>query len=271
MQSLIEIMVNAFQSCKEAGSYFVFYIIALGLGLTIALDRSGKVEMGDNWMVEEAKKEIQLWPFLYGGLALLLVAANPVVVFIMDKVSPVSGQYYKIWSLLLLLFLCAYGIVCFLSILREKHHKKIIVIGFIVLIGLAGSGYGIMAERHSKVDFAEEEQVLQLVQSTGEDIILLATDHIMEYAGVYYPQIQLLYGKDLYTSMDLGIIDTYAPELLGLYEAMKNPQECMGEIANVAAMFDCDAIVVGKFDKSPDKAGSYYKRHETEEYFIYAR
>ena len=45
----------------------------------------------------------------------------------------------------------------------------------------------------------------------------------------------------------------------------------MGEIANAAALYDCDVIVVEKFEEAPDKAGVYYKETETEKYFIYSR
>ncbi|MBR4983803.1 MAG: hypothetical protein IKY94_14760, partial [Lachnospiraceae bacterium] len=73
MKEIIRIMLSAFQETKESGSYMLFYLLALGLGLAVAWDRYGKTEMEDNWMVEEAKKQIQLWPFLYGLLSLVLV------------------------------------------------------------------------------------------------------------------------------------------------------------------------------------------------------
>lgn len=272
MREILNVMLSTFQESKEAGSYFLFYLLSLGLGLSVAWDRYGKTEMKDNWMVEEAKKQIQLWPFLYAILALVLVVINPVVVFLFHKITPVTGQYYKMWSLLLLLFICAYGFVCFLSILREKKQKMILVAGFVVLIGLAGSSYGLLSQRHGKDAYEEEAVVIEYVKVAGKEARLLATDSILEYAGVYEPQIQVLYGKDLYTpNLDLGIMDAYPPELLSLYEAMKNPQDCMGEIANIAALYDCDVIVVNRFEEVPDKAGAYYKEEETSNYLIYIR
>lgn len=272
MTEVVKIMLSTFQECKESGSYFLFYLLALGLGLSVAWDRYGKTQMQDNWMVEEAKKQIHLWPFLYATLALVLVVINPVVVFVFHKMTSVSGQYYKLWSLLLLLFICAYGIVCFLSILHEKKQKLLLIAGFLILIGLAGSGYGITANRQSKEAFGEEAMVLEYVKTEGENSLLLATDTVIEYAGVYEPQVKLLYGKDLYTpNLDLGIMDTYEEDFLNLYEAMKAPKGCMGEIANAAALYDCDVIVVEKFEEAPDKAGVYYKEEETQKYLIYKR
>lgn len=272
MMDIIEIIFSTFQESKEKGSYVLFYLLALGLGLAVAWDRYGKTEMEDNWMVEEAKKQIQLWPFLYGLLALVLVVMNPLAIWIINKVTPIAGQYYKVWSLLLFLFLCAYGMVCFLSILREKRQKMWVAIGFVVLIGLAGSSYGLVAERTEKQDFAEEASVIQMIKDAEQDALILATDAILEYAGVYEPEIKVLYGKDIYTAnLDLGIMDAYPQELMNLYEAVKQPEGAMGEISNVAVMYDCDALVIKKFENAPDKAGVYYKREVTENYILYMR
>ena len=272
MIEMMEIILSTFQESKEKGSYLLFYLLALGLGLAVAWDRYGKTEIEDNWMVEEAKKQIQLWPFLYGLLALVLVVMNPLAVWIFNKVTPIAGQYYKIWGLLLFLFLCAYGMVCFLSILREKKQKIFVALGFVVLIGLAGSSYGLMSERMAKQDYTEEAEVVQRIRKEEKDVLILATDSILEYIGVYEPQLKVLYGKDLYTAnLDLGIMDAYSEELLHLYEAVKQPKGCMGEISNMAVMYDCDVIVVKRFENAPDKAGVYYKRDVTENYILYIR
>lgn len=272
MMEILNIIVSTFQESKERGSYVLFYLLALGLGLAVAWDRYGKSEMEDNWMVEEAKKQIQLWPFLYGLLALVLVVMNPLTVWFYNKVTPIAGQYYKIWGFLLFLFICAYGMVCFLSILREKQQRCFVALGFVILIGLAGSSYGLMAERPEKTDYEEEAYVVEQIRKAGEDACILAIDSLVEYIGVYEPQLKVLYGKDLYTAnLDLGIIDSYPQELLHLYEAMKQPKGCMGEISNMAAMYDCDVIVIKKFENAPDKAGIYYKREETEKYILYTK
>lgn len=272
MMEMIDIIFSAFQESKEKGSFTLFYLLALGLGLAVAWDRYGKTEMEDNWMVEEAKKQIQLWPFLYGLLALLLVAMNPFAIWFWNKFTPVAGQYYKIWGLLLFLFLCAYGMVCFLSILREKKQKVLVALGFVILIGLAGSGYGLTAERHGRDAFEEEAKVVQMIRSKNENALILATDSMLEYVGVYVPEMRVVYGKDIYTAnMDLGIMDMYPQELMNLYEAVKNPKGAMGEISNVAVMYDCDALVMKKFENAPDKAGVYYKQKETENYILYMR
>lgn len=272
MMEILEIIYSTFRESKEAGSYMLFYLLALGLGLAVAWDRYGKAEMEDNWMVEEAKKQIQLWPFLYGLLALLLVAMNPLAIWLLNKITPIAGQYYKVWGLLLFLFLCAYGMVCFLSLLREKKQRSFVAIGFVILIGLAGSSFGVLSERPGKEDYAEEAQIAQWIEEAREDALILAVDPVLEYIGIYEPEMRVLYGKDIYTAnMDLGIADEYPLELKHLYEAVKQPEGCMGEISNVAFMYECDAVVVRFFENSPDKAGVYYKRKISENYILYMR
>ena len=148
----------------------------------------------------------------------------------------------------------------------------ILIGAFLVIIGLAGSGYGILADRANKSDYTEEEMVVQWIIEADQEALVLATDKILEYVGVYEPQISVLYGKDIYTAnMDLGIMDSYPEELMQLYEAMKQPDGSMGEISNVAHMFECDILVVKAFENAPDKAGVYYKRHMTEDYIIYMK
>ena len=273
MREILEVMLSTFQESKGSGSYVLFYLLALGLGLAVAWDRYGKTKMEDNWMVEEAKKQIQLWPFLYGLVAMVFVVANPVVIWILNRLTPMKGQYYKTWSILLFLFICAYGIVCFLSLLREQKQQIILIGGFVVLIGLAGSGYGILADRVSKNDYAKEALVVEWISEAAERTAkILATDEVLEYIGVYEPHLIVLYGKDLYTpNLDLGIMDAYPPEMLQLYESMKQPEGRMGEISKEALRYDCDVIVVKNMENAPDKAGVYYKRECMDNYIVYMR
>ena len=45
MMEIWEIISSTFRESKEAGSYMLFYLLALGLGLAVAWDRYGKAEM----------------------------------------------------------------------------------------------------------------------------------------------------------------------------------------------------------------------------------
>lgn len=272
MKEIMDLMVLAFQSYKENGSYFLFYLLALGLGLAIAWDRYVQEETNDNWMLEEAKKKIHLWPFLYGLLSLLLLAANPLLIWILNKISPIGGQYYKIWALLLLLFVSGYAMVCFLSLLREQRQKTILIVGFIVLIGLSGNAYGLMSERKGHKELEDELRVSEYLLSQEENLLVLGVPAVVEYLGVNAPEIELLYGKDLYTpDMDLGIIDQYPEEFITLYEMVNNPRENLDELMERTSLYGCDYIILSYNEDLPDKAGKYEQKEIIGDYIIYGR
>lgn len=272
MQEIIRIMLSSFQGNKEKGCYILFYLLALGLGLAVAWDRYGKTEIEDNWMVEEAKKQIHLWPFLYGLLATLLVVMNPLAILFFQKKTMIEVEYHKVWGLLLFLFLCAYGIVCFLSILREKKQQLIVIFGFVMLIGIAGSCYGIMGQRPGKQDYQAEQTVAEFIKEQSEQGLVVGNEAFLEYIGVFEPRLEVLYGKDMYTHpMDLGIMEGYPAEVVHVYELMKEPKRFIGEISRWAAMCQCDVIVTESFENAPDKAGAYYKELETDKYIVYIR
>ena len=272
MNEIMDLMVSAFQNNKENGSYFLFYILALGLGLAIAWDRYVQEETNDNWMLEEAKKKIHLWPFLYGLLGLILVVANPLLVWVLNKISPIGGQYYKVWSVLLLLFVSGYAMVCFLSLLREQGQKKVLIVGFIVLIGLSGNAYGLMADRKGQEKPGDAVQVGEYLLQRGEDLLVLGVPGIIEYLGVNTPEIELLYGKDLYTpDMDLGIMDQYPEDFIALYEMMNEPGKNMEELTERASVYGCDYIIFSYSGELPGKAGKYEMVEIMGDYAIYGK
>lgn len=274
---MIEMMFSSYESAKQGGSYFLFYILALGLGLAISWDRYSKTEAKDNWMLEEAKQKIQLWPFLYGLCSLFLVVANPLAVWVINRISPLEGRYFKLWALLLFTFLSSYAIVCFLSLLREENKKVILLSGFIVLIGLGGNFYGLLSDRSSEDLYEKEQQVIAYLQEENlkqkeptEEIRLLAPEEILEFAGIHAPGIKLIYGKDLYTQgLDLGIIDAYDPGLLLVYEAMKEPAENLEIILEAARYYDCNALVLSPSENLPGELGNYKKEEIIGDYVIY--
>ena len=276
MQEIWNMMVSAFAQVKEAGSYFLFYLLALGLGLMVAWDRYGSRRTGEGWMVEEAEKKIKLWPFLFGILSLLLVVANPLGIWVLNHISPIQGRYEKLWSLLLVLFLIAYGIVCFTSLLGEQKQKNIVIIGFALLIGLAGSSYGLLSQRQSQEVYRKQEEARQALyaacKAMGEDaaIRILAPASFIEYAALYDPHIALLYGKDLYTpNLDLGIMDSYPEDFFGIYEAIEEPEENLELLAEMAVLYECKMIMLEDFEKSPESFGSFVLYEQTGEYLIY--
>lgn len=275
MQLILEIMTTAFYEVKESGSYLLFYLLALGMGILVTWNRYRGTEAGNEWISKEEGKEIQIWPFLYSLLALVLVAANPLCVWVMNKVSPIQGQYERSWSLLLLLFLIAYAVVCFYDFLEDPKQKVILAVGMILLTGLAGTSYGILSSGEVQTTDGEREAaqvVTQLLEETSDlrEKPLLAAAPLGEYLAVTCPQVRLLYGKDLYTpNLDLGIMDAYPEELLGIYEAMKNPEENIEHLTQMAYLYDCGVLVVDGWEDAPKQAGNFILHEQTEDYIVY--
>ena len=275
MQLILEIMTTAFYEVKESGSYLLFYLLALGMGILVTWNRYKGTEVGKEWISKEEGRQIQIWPFLYSLLALVLVAANPLCVWMMNKVSPIQGQYERSWSLLLLLFLIAYAVVCFYDILEDPKQKVILAVGMFMLTGLAGTSYGILSSEEVQTTDGEREAaqvVTQLLEETSDlrEKPLLAAAPLGEYLAVTCPQVRLLYGKDLYTpNLDLGIMDAYPEELLGIYEAMKNPEENIEHLAQMAYLYDCGILVVDGWDEAPRQVENFILHEQTEDYMVY--
>ena len=272
MKEIFDLMVSTLQSNKENGSYFLFYILALGLGLAIFWDRYVQEEVQDNWMLEEAKKKIHLWPFLYGFLSVIIVAGNPFTIWILNKITPIEGQYYKIWTVLLLVFISAYGMVCFLSLLREEKQKKILILGFIILIALSGNVFGLMEERKGEEDYRGMRQVTDYLLQQEEEILVLGTPAAVEYLGVYAPEVKLLYGKDLYTPhLDMGIMDLYPDEFILLYEMVNNPEYNLEPLMEAADDYGCDYVILSYFEEAPEEAEGFKKAEVWENYILYGK
>ena len=271
MKQIIDMMFSSYEASKQGGSYFLFYILALGLGLAISWDRYSKTDTKDKWMLEGAKQKIQLWPFLYGLCSLFFIVGNPVAVWILDKIHPLEGNYFKLWSLLLFTFLSSYAIVCFLSLIREDGKKVVLLLGFIVLISLSGNFYGLLSSRGDEEKSENKQQVIEyLEQEKKEEIRLMGAEEIIEFVGIHMPRVQLVYGKDLYTpGMDLGILDAYDPGLLAVYEAMKNPAEQIEIILEAAVYYDCNTLIFSNYEEPPNQLGAYKRKETIGNYVIY--
>jgi hypothetical protein len=70
--------------------------------------------------------------------------------------------------------------------------------------------------------------------------------------------------------MDLGIVDMYSEELLGLYEAVKNPEDTIDDILATADLYGCNAVVVKQFEDAPKQLGHFKQYFYSENYIVYA-
>ena len=165
----------------------------------------------------------------------------------------------------------AYGIVLLMSLMKEPKQRAAIMAGVILLIGLSGNGYGYLAGRQASNEMEEYEAISLCLEEEAKGSVL-APDSIIEFLGANNKNIRLLYGKDLYTQgLDLGIMDAYDPELMGLYEAMKDPWENQELIAETAFSYDCGVIVMTLEESAPKTMGKYRYHDTVGNYMIYIR
>lgn len=254
MQGIIDTMLTYFNDTKLSGSYFALFLLSL-----FAL-----------YFMNKRKNRAQL---LYAVLGAALVYANPVTVFILSRVFPVLRDYGPFISFIPVLLLIPYAAVELLALAKEHKKKVVVVILFFLLTAVAGNILGFAnttkLERPDQRITKEQQKVIETV-TTNPDMLVLADETIAPYLRAYASDVELLYGKDLWTpGMDLGIMDEYGEEMLQLYEAMKNPEDTMFDISQMAALYDCDYIIVKRFEEYPRVSGNYALKEKTEGYLIY--
>ncbi len=256
MQEVIRQMETTIRTLQPAGSFGILCLAAAVLLL---------------WQWREEEKFAGLY-----GLLTIGVMCNPAFVWLAAAVFPELAGYTPFLPLLPVLTVGAAGAVVLLELRQKQAERLALLAGLAILIGLAGSGYGIRTERAGGFSLqavpVEEKQVLELVKEEAPEGLMLAADAVAEYAREYAPGLRLLYGKDMWTSgLNLGIMDVYGEELTGLHESMQDPEVCMDDITAVAAMYECDLVVVKRFESARETEGNYRLAAETEQYLIYRK
>lgn len=252
MQLVISNMASVFQANKMEGSYFLLFILSLVI-------------------IYNVNKERNRSYVLFAVGVLLLLVMNPVTVWLLSRMFPVLSTYrvFLLWvpTLLFVPFAC----VELLENTKNSKHRMQLILLLFVMIALSGNCFGLYKQNKPLYTSVTQEQ-RQIVKQLKEkkDTVVLADETITPSIRCLSSDIVLLYGKDLWTpNMDMGIMDEYSEEMMALYEAMRNPKECMSDIAAMASMYECDIIVVKKYDGYMKKAGSYELEQETDHYLVY--
>lgn len=256
MQGIMNTMISYFNDTKLAGSYFALFLIALFA------------------LYFHNKKKYRGF-LLYAVLGAVLVYANPLVVFILGQVFPVLQNYSPFLSFVPILLFVPYAMVEVVENMKE-HRKKVITAAlFFVLIAVSGNIMGAAnttkLKRPDQRITAEQESIIEITTREPQ-MLVLADDAIAPYLRAYASDVELLYGKDLWTpGMDLGIMDEYSEEMMQLYEAMKNPEDTIEDISQMAALYDCDYVIVKRFEKYPFLTGGYSLADKTTNYLVYEK
>lgn len=253
MQGIIDVMQQTFLDVKAGGSYLALLIVGL-----IILYR-----LND-------KKNV--WYILYATCILILVCMNPFLMVVLVKAFPVLGSYRLMLSLVPVLLIVPFAVSEMIDRIRDSKQTKVMLLLVLFVIGLAGNMYGLYQGQTAQADVLskEEKQVIAYVEEK-QPALVVADSAILPFLRTHATSdLQLLYGRDLYqANTDLGIMDVYPEELLGLYEAMKNPEDTIQDILATAELYGCDLVVVKAYEKPLKKVGHFQLAYTTDNYLVY--
>lgn len=254
MQGIIDVMEQVYTGIKAEGSYFILMLAALYI----------------LYRINEKKNQ---WYIYYILLTQVLVVMNPVVVMILSKAFPVLASYTTFMLLTPVLIVIPFAVAELLEKSKDDKQGLVWLLMVAIVIGLSGNLFGLYTSDARGVSSTEEQRevISQLEELQQEQsLLVIADESILPFIRIDAPSINLLYGRDLYQSgMDLGIVDMYSEELLGLYEAVKNPEDTIEDILATADLYGCNAVVVKQFEDAPKQLGHFKQYYDSENYIVY--
>ncbi len=253
MQGILNTMLSVYDEVRADGSYFILMLAAL-------------------YVLYRVNVKKNQWSIYYALFGLVLVCANPILVFILSKAFPVLGSYTPFLLFVPVLFYIPFAVAEIYEKIYDNKQAAMLLVVLAVVIGISGNLYGlyqgdtVSADRYGKAQKAVVEQIRK-----EQPMLVAADESLIPFLRIKAPEVQLLYGRDLYQpGMDLGIIDVYGEELLHFYEAMKNPEDTLDDILATADMYGCDMVVISSFENAPVSKGHFTKTADTGAYIVYS-
>lgn len=254
MQGITDVMAQVCIAVKAEGSYLVLMLAALYI----------------LYRVNEKKNQ---WYIYYILLIQILVVMNPVVVMILAKAFPVLASYSTFMLLTPVLMVISFATAELLEKSKDDKQVYVWLLMVAIVIGLSGNLFGLYTSDARGISSTTEQQEVigQLEKLQQEQSLLVVADEsVLPFIRTAAPTVTLLYGRDLYQpGMDLGIVDMYGEELLGLYEAMKNPEDTIKDILATADLYGCNTVVVKQFEDAPEQVGHFRCYFNSENYIVY--
>ncbi len=255
MQGIIMVMAQVCSSIKAEGSYFILMLAALYI----------------LYRINEKKNQ---WYIYYILLTQVLVVMNPVVVMILSKAFPVLASYSTFMLLTPVLMVVPFAVAELLEKSKDDKQGLVWLLMVAIVIGLSGNLFGLYtSEARGLTSTTEQREVIRQLEELQQEqsLFVIADESILPFIRTDAPSVEMLYGRDLYQpGMDLGIVDMYGEELLGLYEAMKNPEDTISDILATADLYGCNAVVVKQFEDAPKQMGHFEKYYDSDNYIVYA-
>lgn len=254
MQGIITVMAQVCNGIKAEGSYFILMLAALYI----------------LYRVNEKKNQ---WYIYYILLTQVLVVLNPIVVMILSKGFPVLATYTTFMLLTPVLMVIPFAVAEVVEKSKDDKQGFVWILVAAIVIGLSGNLFGLYTSDARGLSSTQEQRevIRQLEELQQEQPLLVVADEtVLPFIRTDAPTVNVLYGRDLYQpGMDLGIVDMYSEELLGLYEAVKNPEDTIEDILATADLYGCNAVVVKQFEKAPKQIGHFKQYYNSKNYIVY--
>jgi len=246
-------MLQYFSNSKLAGSYFLLFLVSIVL-------------------LYYMNKEKNVWFIMYGIVLLVVVVMNPIVVWVLAQVFPVLSTYRPLTLLVPILFYIPFAATELAERLKSRKIRHLVVLILVFLIFVAGNMCGLVTKysvSDNNVTTSEEKKIVEYLNKIHPAMVL-ADESIIPAISARADAIPLFYGRDLWmANLDTGIMDGYNEEAYTLFDAMKNSEENAEFIAETAAEYSCDVIIMDYYDEAPLLLKAYKLEEKTNNYLIY--
>ena len=246
-------MNTYFSDSKMAGSYFMLFLVSI-------------------FLLYYLDKEKHKWFILYGIALLVVVVMNPLTVWVLSKAFPALAIYEPFTLLIPTMLYIPFTVTELVEKFKTAKYRHFLWVALIFLICICGNLFGHYSKNtinaYNKYDDEKREIVKYLSDKKPE--LVLADESIIPFITDSAEDVPMLYGKDMWTyGLDMGIMDSYTEEEVRLYRAMEDAQIKSDYIADTAAEFGCDIIVIKRYDDALTLVGRYVMAKQTENYLIY--
>ena len=254
MQGIITVMAQVCNGIKAEGSYFILMLAAL-------------------YILYRVNQKKNQWYIYYILLTQVLVVLNPIVVMILSKGFPVLASYTTFMLLTPVLMVIPFAVAEVVEKSKDDKQGIVWILVAAIVIGLSGNLFGLYtSDARGLSSTQEQREVIRQLEELNQEqpLLVVADESVLPFIRTDAPMVNVLYGRDLYQpGMDLGIVDMYSEELLGLYEAVKNPEDTIEDILATADLYGCNAVVVKQFEKAPKHIGHFKQYYNSKNYIVY--
>lgn len=255
MTAVFNTMYNFFTGSKTQGSYFLLFAVSV-------------------FVLYQVNKARNKWFVMYPVALLVLLVGNPLSVWLLSFIFPAAATYEPLTEVLPILIFIPFACAEIISGLKTSRQRYVVGIILILFVSICGNMFGLFKGDTMTEEYrynSEKKEILSYIEQRDPGMVL-ANDDIIPYITSYTDNVPVLYGMDLWVpNLDTGIMDGYDDDMYDIHDMMAFPALYMQDIATMGETYDCDIIIVDKFEDASGKEGPYSLALQTDNYLIYDR